>query len=158
MQSPARKKSPQAEARRFIGKFEPRLQTLLRATRRELRGRFPTAVEQVYDNYNFLVFGFCTTERTSDCFVSIAAQAKGVALSFYWGATLHDPHRLLLGSGKQNRFLRLPSLATLKRPEVVELLHAAAAQSKVPLPTEGRGYTLIKSISAKQRPRRDRAP
>ncbi len=115
---------------------------------------FPTAIEQVYDNYNFLVFGFCTTERTSDCFVSLAAQAKGVALSFYWGATLADPHRLLLGSGSQNRFLRLPSLATLKRPEVVELLQAAVAQSKSPLQKECRGYTLIKSISAKQRPRR----
>jgi hypothetical protein len=154
MKSLARKKSPQAEVGSFIAKFEPRLQKLLRAARRELRRRFPTAVEQVYDNYNFLVFGFCTTERTSDCFVSIAAQAKGVALSFYWGATLPDPHRLLLGSGQQNRFLRLPSLATLKKPEVVELLLAAAAQSKVPLPSQGRGYTLIKSTSAKQRPRR----
>jgi hypothetical protein len=150
----ARQQSPEAEARSFLAKFEPRLQKLLRAARRELRHRFPTAVEQVYDNYNFLVFGFCTTERTSDCFVSLAAQAKGVALSFYWGATLSDPHGLLLGTGKQNRFLRLPSLATLRRPEVMELLRAAAAQSKVPLPTEGRGYTLIKSVSAKQRPRR----
>ncbi len=146
--------SPEGQVRRFIAKFEPRLQTRLRAARRELRRRFPTAVEQVYDNYNFLVFGFCTTERTSDCVVSLAANAKGLGLSFYWGATLADPHRLLLGSGTQNRFLRLPSLATLKRPEVVELLHAAATQSKVPLPTEGRGKTLIKSISAKQRPRR----
>jgi hypothetical protein len=154
VKGPGQQESPEGQVRRFIAQFEPRLQTRIRAARRELRRRFPTAVEQVYDNYNFLVFGFCTTERTSDCFVSLAANAKGLGLSFYWGATLADPHRLLLGSGNQNRFLRLPSLATLKRPEVVELLHAAAKQSKVPLATEGRGETLIKSISAKQRPRR----
>ena len=51
-------------AKSFIAKFEPRLQKLIGAARRELRRRFPTAVEVVYDNYNFLVFGFCTTERT----------------------------------------------------------------------------------------------
>jgi hypothetical protein len=148
------KESPQTLAKSFIAKFEPRLQKLIGAARRELRRRFPTAVEVVYDNYNFLVFGFCTTERPSDCFVSVAAQAKGVVLSFYWGVRVPDPHHLLLGGGNQNRFLRVPSLETLRRPEVLELLDAAVAQSKVPLSTQGRGYTLIKSISAKQRGRR----
>jgi hypothetical protein len=38
--------------------------------------------------------------------------------------------------------------------EVQTLLTAAAAQAKSPLPASGGGYTLIKSISAKQRPRR----
>jgi len=42
----------------------------------------------------------------------------------------------------------------LRRPEVLELLDAAVAQSKVPLSPQGRGYTLIKSISVKQRLRR----
>ena len=150
----AAKETVQAQARRFIAKFEPRLQKLFGAARRELRRRFPTAVELIYDNYNFLVFGFCTTERPSDCFVSIAGQAKGLVLSFYWGATLPDPHQLLQGSGNQNRFVRLPSPRTLREPEVVELLLAAVAQAKVPLKKEGRGYTLVKSVSAKQRPRR----
>jgi hypothetical protein len=154
MKATARKETEAAQVRRFIEKFEPRLQKLFAAARRELRRRFPTALELVYDNYNFLVFGFCTTERPSDCFVSIAGQAKGLVFSFYWGATLPDPHGVLLGNGNQNRFVRLASAATLKQPEVVELLEAAVAQSKVPLPKEGRGYTLIKSVSAKQRPRR----
>ena len=34
------------------------------------------------------------------------------------------------------------------------LLHAAIALGKTPLPKTGRGYMVIKSISAKQRPRR----
>jgi hypothetical protein len=150
----ARSESPQTQLRRFIAKFDPPVQKLLRAARLVLRREFPTAIEQVYDNYNFLAVGFCTTERTSDCFVSLAAQAKGVALSFYWGATLADPHRLLLGDGKQNRFIRLESVETLARPEVLALLRRAAAQSKTPLPARGRGYTLIKSVSERQRPRR----
>ena len=33
-------------------------------------------------------------------------------------------------------------------------LAAAIAQAKVPLPAADRGYTMVKSISARQRPRR----
>jgi len=37
---------------------------------------------------------------------------------------------------------------------VEEFLCAAAAQAKSPLPASGRSNTIIKSVSAKQRPRR----
>jgi len=80
--------------------------------------------------------------------------AKGVALSFYYGASLPDPAGILLGSGKQNRYIRLESAATLAQPAVAKLLSAAAAQAKSPLPLSPRGYTIIKSVSVKQRPRR----
>jgi hypothetical protein len=89
--------------------------------------------------------------------VSLAAHAKGVSLSFYYGSTLPDPDKLLQGSGNQNRFIRLESAATLTKPQVEALLSAAAAQAKSPLPAAGRGYTMIKSISVKQRPRRTAA-
>src|SRR3984885_5886 len=138
----------------FIAKFEPKHQDLIRAMRKALRKRLPTANELVYDNYNFFVIGYCSTERPSDCILSIAAGANGVGLSFYYGATLPDPHKLLLGSGGQNRFMRIESAATLARPEVEELIAAVIAQAERPLPGSGRGKLVIRSISKKQRPRR----
>lgn len=138
----------------FIAKFDPAMGKQIRAVRQALRKRFPTANELVYDNYNFFVIGYSSSERPSDCIVSLAANAKGVGLSFYYGATLPDPHGILLGSGNQNRFLRLDGAATLEKAEVEALLAAAAAQGKVPLPKSGRGRLIIRSISAKQRPRR----
>jgi hypothetical protein len=83
----------------------------------------------------------------------LASQAKGMALSFY-GATLPDPDKVLQGSGNQNRFIRLESAATLCKPHVTELMRAAVTQAKNPLPKTGGGRLIIKSISAKQRPRR----
>jgi len=139
----------------FIAKFDPKIARSIRATRAALRKNFPTAFELVYDNYNFLVFGFCSAPRASDCIVSLAANSKGLGLAFYWGSTLPDPHGLLQGSGSQNRFIRLPGgPATLAKPEVRELIEAAIAQAKTPLPKSGKGSTIVKSISAKQRPRR----
>ena len=138
----------------FIAKFDPAVAKVIRSARSALRRQFPTAIEVVYDNYNFFVIGFCATERPSDCIVSLAANAKGVGLSFYYGATLPDPHKILLGSGNQNRFIRLESAATLARPEVQALMEAAVRQARTPLPKTGRGYIVIKSIAATQRPRR----
>jgi len=137
----------------FIDKFEPANAKLIRQCRVELRKLMPTAIELVYDNYNFFVIGYCTTPRASDCIVSIAA-ANGVGISFYQGATLADPDGLLQGSGKQNRFIRVPGIQTLRSPEALALINAAIAQAKVPLPLAGAGRTVIQSVSSKQRPRR----
>ena len=109
----------------MIGKFDPKVGKVIRSCRAQLRKLLPSAIELVYDNYNFLVFGFASTERASDTIVSLAAAANGVGLSFYHGATLPDPEKLLLGSGKQNRFIRLPGSETLESPEVLALIRAA---------------------------------
>jgi len=138
----------------FIDKFDPKHQALIRAVRKAIRKRLPTANELVWDNYNFFVIGYSPTERPSDSIVAIAAAASGVGLSFYRGASLPDPHRILLGSGTQNRFIRFESAETLARPEVEALITAAVAQGKTPLPAGGRGKLIIRSVSAKQRPRR----
>jgi len=138
----------------FIDKFEPKHRTLIRAVRRAMRKRFPASCEMVYDNYNFFVIGYSPTERPSDAVFSIAAGANGVGLCFIQGAKLSDPDKLLLGSGKQTRFIRLDSAATLARPEVDRLMRAAASQAKTRFPPLGRGSLIIRSISAKQRPRR----
>ena len=142
----------------FIAKFDPANAKVIRACRSALRQRLPTANELVYDNYNFLAIGYSASERPSDCVVSLAAAANGVGLSFYYGATLPDPDGILLGSGNQNRFVRLPTAATLADPKVERLIRAALAQAKTPMPPKGRGHTIVKSISVKQRPRRAAQP
>ena len=147
---------PDAEdqLRGFIAKFEPKHQRLIRAVRRVMRREFPNAHELIYDNYNFFVIGYSPTERPSDCIFSIAAASNGIGLCFIHGASLPDPKKLLMGAGKQTRFLRLESAAVLDRPEVKSLFSHAVAESKAPMPTKGRGKLIIRSVSAKQRPRR----
>jgi hypothetical protein len=146
--------NPENQLAGFIDKFEPEHQTLIRAVRKAMRKRFPTANELVYDNYNFFVIGYGPTERPSDCFISMAAAANGIGLCFTHGAKLPDPRGILLGSGKQTRFIRLDSAEILERPELSVLLKAAAAQPETSLPKTGRGKLIIRSVSAKQRPRR----
>ena len=151
---PAPGGNPETQLRGFVDKFEPEHRSLIRAVRRALRKRFPTAYELAYDNYNFFVIGYSPTERPSDAIVSMAAGANGVGLCFIHGAKLRDPQKLLGGSGNQTRFLHLDSVDTLSHPGVVALMAAAVAQAKTPLRPTGRGKLIIRSVSAKQRPRR----
>jgi hypothetical protein len=146
--------APEKQLAGFIDKFDPAQARFIRSVRAALRKRMPTAFELVYDNYNFFVIGYSSTERTSDCILSLAADAHGIQLMFYYGATLPDPHGILRGSGVQNRSLRLESAKDLSRPEIESLIAAAIAQGDEPLPTQGDGGLTIKSISKKQRSRR----
>src|SRR5580704_9499527 len=116
------KQVPQADApseeqlAAFIDKFDAKNAALIWSVRNRLQKRLPSANELVYDNYNFFVIGYCSTERPSDCILSMAADVNGVRLCFYYGATLADPHELLLGSGNQNRYVMIESPETLARP------------------------------------------
>ena len=137
----------------FIEKFAPKDQRLIRAVRSAMRKRLPTANELVWDNYNFFVIGYSPTERPTDSIMSIAARADGVGLCFIQGAGLPDPQKLLLGSGKQTRFIRLESASRIANPDVEALIAAAIGQAKTPLPVTGQGRLIIRSVAAKQRPR-----
>ena len=161
---PVRRSPPRVDAaaaesqlRAFIEKFAADDQRLIRAVRSAVRRRMPAANELVWDNYNFFVIGYSPTERPTDSILSIAARANGVGLCFIQGASLPDPQRLLLGSGRQTRFIRVASAGELSHPDVAELIDAAISRASKPLPASGRGKLIIRSIAAKQRPRR-RAP
>jgi hypothetical protein len=138
----------------LIGKYEPNCQGLIRSVRKALRKRFPTANELVYDYNHAFVIGYSPTERGSDAVVAISAGANGLRLMFNQGPTLPDPKRLLLGSGKQTRFIWIESARTLALPEIEALMRAALDRANTPLPPSGRGQLIIKPSSAKQRPGR----
>ena len=144
--------SPAAQLAGFIAKFAPTMQKRIKACRAELRKQMPSAVELVYDNYNFFVIGYGPNERASDAVVSLTAQASGTGLCFIYGATLADPKKLMKGEGNQVRSIKLPSADTLKEPDVKALIRAAIKHGDVPMP-KTKGYLVIKSVSKKQRPR-----
>jgi hypothetical protein len=148
--------SPTAERQLagFIAKFTPETAALIRAARAKMRKRIPRAIELVYDNYNFFVIGYGPSEKASEAIFSIAAQAKGVALCFLQGAGLPDPLGVLRGSGRLVRNIRLETAATLDRPEVRALIQAALDGAKTPMSPRDEHRLVIKSVSAKQRPRR----
>ena len=157
MTTPASPDDPEATERQlagFIDRFDPEIAARTRACRAALRVRMPTANELVYDNYNALAIGYAPGERPSGAIVSLAVTSRGPALYFIHGASLPDPEDVLTGEGRQGRYVRLAGPATLEEPAVAALLSLALESSEPPLATTGAGRTVIRSISARQRPRR----
>ncbi len=144
--------SPEEQLAGFVDKFTPEMAALIRAARRKMRERLPQAIEMIYDNYNFFVIGYGPSERPSEAIFSLAA--KGLALCFLQGAGLPDPKKLLRGSGNVVRSIPLESAEDLDGPEVRALMKVAVKRAKVPMPARGRHQLIIRSVSAKQRPRR----
>lgn len=138
----------------FIDRYTPEVAADARRALAFMRARLPSATRMVYDNYNALVVGFGAGPRVSDIIFSIALYPRYVTLFFARGVELADPHGLLEGSGKGVRHVKLRPVSRLESSEVGELIDAALAIAKPPLPASGDGPLIIKSISARQRPRR----
>ena len=146
--------TPEAQLRSYIDRLDPKNQTLVRSVRAALRKRFPTANELAYDYTRHFVIGYSPTDRGIDSIVAIAARATGVSLYFSQGPQLPDPKGILLGSGKQTRFVQVEKASQLANPDVEALIAATIEQARVPLPPKGKGSLIIKSPAAKKRPRR----
>jgi hypothetical protein len=138
----------------MIAKFTPEVASLAHSILATMRERYPTALELVYDNYNALAIGFGATERPSQAIFSVALFPKWVSLFFLQAKDLPDPGKLLQGQGKVARHIRLLSAARLDELSVKKLMQEATARAAIPFAPQGAPRIIIKSISAKQRPRR----
>lgn len=157
------KEIPQADATlqldSFLAKYSPEIETLARRALARMRKLVPGAIEMVYDNFNWLVIGFGPSERPSEAIFSIVLPPNAVTLCFLQGAELPDPAGLLQGSGNVVRNIRLYTSGVkdekvLENPEVLSLINVALNRAKFPMPARSRRKLIIRSVSAKQRPRR----
>jgi hypothetical protein len=147
--------SPTSQLNHFMAKYTPAMVKESKASLARIRRQVPGAVELVYDNYNALVIGFGPSERASEAVLSLALMPRWVTLCFLQGGPkLPDPNGLLRGSGTTVRNVRLASAADLETPAVRALIRIALARAKVPIDATARRRMVIKSISARQRPRR----
>ena len=146
-----REPTPEAQVRSCIARLEPKNQKLFRSVRAAVRKRFPTANELAYDYRHAFVIGYSPTDRGIDAIVAISARADGVFLYFSQGPKLPDPKRILLGSGKQTRFVRVEAVSQLADPDVEGFIAATIDQARIPLASKGKGRLIIKSAAPKNR-------
>ena len=146
--------TPKAQLDGFIARYSPDVAKLGRAAIARMRKFLPAAHVLVYDNYNALAVGFAPGERSSAAVFSIVLYPRWVSLFLLRGAGLPDPHQRLSGSGNVVRHVVLTELAVLDDPQILELMQQALTRSGASLQTGKRGPIVIKSISARQRPRR----
>src|SRR6202046_4629652 len=152
-----KERTPKEQLDAFIDRFTPEVAKMARRALVKMRKLTPGSLELVYDNYNALAIGFSPTERAGDGIFSIALFPPHVSLFFLQGAKLPDPTKRLRGSGNVVRHIVLDDLGIFDAKDVRALIDVALKKAKVPLDGEQRRKLIIKSVSAKQRPRRPTA-
>ena len=146
--------STTAQLDRFIARYSPEIAEQTHAVLKKMQARLPGAVQMVYDNYYALVIGFCPVERASEVILSIAIYPEHISLCFFAGDRLPDPEKLLQGSGKIARHIRLESPKTLDRPAVRALMKAAVENASRPLDRKQPSRIVIASVAPNPLPRR----
>jgi len=141
----------------FLTPFEPRIQQLALWLRDWVWDQYPQCNELIYDNYNALAFGWAPTEKMGDLFCSVAVYGnKDVHFGFYWGNQINDPEKMLLGKGKQYRYIRVTDHESFPDRYVARLVADAYANSMAKLKPNAvlcEGKTIVKSsLAIKKRP------
>jgi hypothetical protein len=149
--------TPRAQLDAFIDKYSADVAKQGRTAFAKMRKLLPAATVLVYDNYNALAIGFGPGEQSSKIVFSIALYPRWVSLFFAKGVGLPDPHRLLKGSGSTVRHIVVETPDALDDPRVRELMRHALHRAGTSLDDGPAGSIIIKSVSARQRPRRPAA-
>lgn len=144
----------EAELEGFLAKFDADVAAQARALTAKMRARIPGAQVLVYDNYNALAIGFGPSDKAGQAVLSLAVFPRWVTLCFLRGKGLPDPAGLLRGEGSRVRHVRLDPPERLDTPEVQALISEALARADPRFDAAAAPRLIIKSISAKQRPRR----
>ncbi len=141
---------------KFLKPFPKEVRALALWLREFVWDLYPDCNELIYDNYNALAFGWSPTDRVGHVFCSIAVgrTTHNVHFGFYWGSQISDPKKILLGDGKQYRYILVTSEKEFPKMYMKKLLKEAWANSlaKVKDPKQIiKGQTITKSVSAKKR-------
>jgi len=145
--------TPQEQLDGFIDKFAPDIAATIRRAVAMVSARLPGATILVYDNYNALAIAFGASDKRQSIVCSVAAYPRWVSLFLSNGPALPDPEGLLEGEGSTVRHVKLIDDLMDSRA-VAALIDAAVASVALPIDPASEGRLVIKSISAKQRPRR----
>jgi hypothetical protein len=97
---------------------------------RSLIGKLdPAFVELVWPKQKIASFGI-GPKKMSEHYAYIAVHSAHINLGFYQGASLKDPQKLLEGTGKNLRHVKITSAAIVSTPAISTLLRQAIAAMK----------------------------
>ncbi|XHR94660.1 hypothetical protein ACFJIV_31080 [Mucilaginibacter sp. UC70_90] len=80
---------------------------------------------------------------------------------FYWGAELSDPHKILIGEGKQYRYLLVNNIEAFPQQEIKKLVDEAWQNSLAKVKDAKQltqGKTIVKMVSNNKREKKLKTP
>jgi hypothetical protein len=123
-----RKPGVPAEVKAFLSKYDRNVQDIALEARALVLRAAPEALEQIDVPARMLAYGFAATYKDMICV--IMPQKSYVNFGFPRGSTLDDPKKLLTGTGKKARHVKLSDITQVYTPELRALLEESIEQIK----------------------------
>jgi hypothetical protein len=111
----------------FIESVEPSLRPICIALREAIAEVHPAVVEVVWQRQRIASYGV-GPKKMSEHYAYIGAQKSYVNLGFYRGTSLTDPGKMLEGTGKGLRHVKIRSISIAQSAPVMRLLREAIAE------------------------------
>ncbi len=121
MASPTNTTEPARED--ILRDFPLEIRDIAEQLRRMVKDLVPDAFEKAYPRWR----GIGYRHPAAGYFCGIFPQRDEVRLLFEWGVLLSDPDGLLIGDGRQVRYVPVTDIATVDRPGITALISAALA-------------------------------
>ena len=107
----------------FMGQYSPEVQELIRKARTMLARELPDAREMVDIPSRVIAYGY--SPKYTDLVCAIAPYTSYINLIFGKGTLMFDPGKILAGTGKRARHIKIQGLNDVEKPCVAELVHQA---------------------------------
>lgn len=106
-----------------ISLFDEPIAELSTVLRELIAQKYPGVIEVVWKHQKIIRYGI-GPKKMSEHFTYIAPFKNHVNLGFFYGVELSDPHKLLSGTGKKLRHVKVHSLSDIT-PELGTLIEEA---------------------------------
>ena len=130
----------------YLLPFHKDLVVLAQDLRQYLKISTQPAFELVGNSSISLNIGYGFTEKAWDCFCAIIVYSKHINISFPSGANLSDPDKLLKGTGKRVRHIKIQKYDDIKLSEVNKLLLEARNNALLLIDKKPDNTTEVKTI------------
>ena len=114
--------------RELLDGFDPEVRRLALSLRDRVRDLVPEAQEKVMGGYKSINYSLGSSMR--DQFAAIVLHKEHINLQFPRGVDLPDSGRMLEGTGKAMRHVKIRTDETIRSDEVKELVQSAATLAR----------------------------
>lgn len=112
----------------FFANYDPKVQEICLYLRKVVLELLPEMEEILFEGWKNVSYGTGASRGDKDLIIYIAPFKDSVNLGFYRGANLPDEKKLLKGTGKLLRHIKLKSITDYKLDDLKSLIIAAKVE------------------------------
>jgi hypothetical protein len=106
----------------FLSNYDLKVQEICLQLRKIVLELLPEMEEKLYEGWKNISYGTGESRSDKDLILYIAPFKDSVNLGFFRGTLLQDPHKLLKGTGKLLRHIKIKAMKDINEAQLREMI------------------------------------